>query len=234
MRLESIPAGPNDSEHPSLSYFISLSVCEDPSVEAMVLSSLSRAITRTPPLLPEHIPSVLAPRMQELSSLQTEANFCLRILCMKVALSQSLVFNADMKIRDAVSSNMASFLAGGCEEIDTDALDAFLQAEYIANGIVSPPVTGFISQADFLRIFGYTEVFRSTVMTYISDLALFALRFPESGTDQIIQGVFPRPNECIGQQIFPRLAAIGQGLARVVSACLSDIREEYQEFLASA
>ncbi len=141
--------GPNDSEHPSLSYFISLSVCEDPSIEAMVLSSLSRAILRAPPLLPEHIPSVLAPSMQELSSLQTEANFCLRVLCMKVALSQSLVFTADMRVRNEVSSNMASFLAGE-EEIDRDSLDTFLQAEYIVKGIVSPPVTSFISQPDFL------------------------------------------------------------------------------------
>ena len=234
-RLESAPKGPDDSGHCQFSYFISLARTNESSVEAMVLCSLGRLIASPPPLLPESLPSALAPFLQELAALQAETNYCLRVVCMKVSLHLSLVFNADMRVRAAISSSMAAYLAGleGEDCLHREALDAFLQTEFIEHSICSPPVTTYLAQSDFLDIIGHAEIFRSTLEIYISDMALCALASPGLEADEITHRVFACPGECVGEQVLPRLAAVGQGLARLVSDRLDSIRDEYEAFLLS-
>ena len=230
MRLEDAPDGPADSEHGSLAAFLGNSLAEEPALDAMVLASLGRLAVSAPPLLPEQVPRVLVPFMREISCLQCETNHCLRVVCMKVALGLSLVFNADMCVRAAIASAMATFVAGS-EEVDQEALHGLLQAEFDRHNVCCPPVTSFLAQSDFLRAFGYTEVFRSTVAKYASDLGLCILREPGLSEDELIAKVFPSRDECVGREVLPRLSAVGLGLAQIVAASLSDLREEYEGIL---
>jgi hypothetical protein len=228
--MEEAPNGPVDSEHVALAAFLSQTFVEEPALDAMAMDGLGRVLLSPPPLLPEQIPSVFAPSLSDLASLQSEANHCLRVVCMKVALSLSLVYNAPMPVREAVSSEMAAFVAGS-EEIDQDALGAFLRAQFDRHDICSPPITKYISQSDFLCAFGYTGVFRSTVARYVAELGLRALREPRLPEEERIAAVFPCREECVGREVLRGLSAIGGRLAGVVAAHLPALREEYEAVL---
>jgi hypothetical protein len=230
MRLEEVPGGPIDAEHMPLAAFLQQTFVSEPALDAMVMDGLGRVLAFAPPLSPDQIPLAFVESLPELARLQSEANHCLRVVCMKVALVLSLVYNAPLSVRESVSSEMAT-LVEASQEIDEDALGAFLRAQFDRHGICSPPITRFIAQSDFLRAFGYTDVFRSTIAKYAADLGLRALREPSLPEEELISAVFPCREECVGREVLHRLSAIGGRLAAIVSAHLPALREEYEALL---
>jgi hypothetical protein len=138
---------------------------------------------------------------------------------MKVALAQRLVNHLPIDRRAAVSSTLATFVAGADGVVQCPALQAFLAEQFRLHGIgLSPePVAESLAGADFLEAFGYTDIFRSAIVHYLHRLCLALLRDPAVGRDagDAVRAAFPQAEECVGAEFLPRLAALA---ARIVAA----------------
>ena len=171
------------------------------------IETLCDLLSGPAPLLPESLPTDMKPLIEYLQQLKTEVMFCVRGICMKTSIKLTLMNHASLHHRNLISESLGQFLAQNRDATNED-VHAFLVEQFQACGISLAPITNMISSDDFLKAFGYTNVFQSSVSIYLYQLTLaahYSKHVPPITQSTLIDAVFP-PNEmCIGREFLPRL-----------------------------